>query len=82
MIKQNIESYFKSKRDAYIFILKYTQGITRISLLGITEAHYDDNELANQWYDDIVPYVLPSQGGDVEAYNILNNIYNVMTSIY
>ena len=48
-----IEGFFKSKQDEYIFYLTKLDGKQRNQLLGLTDEHYENKELAKKWYKEI-----------------------------
>ena len=49
----NLTKYFKSEACRYIFILNHTDGKVRCDNLGITEQHYYNKKLADEWYHNI-----------------------------
>ena len=78
-----INSPFKSKQDEYLFYLTQLEGGQRNKLLGLTDKHYEDKQLAKKWYKQISNYVHPDKihsykDGKNKAFNILTNIYNVL----
>ncbi len=73
-----IDGFFKSKQDEYLFYLTKLEGKQRNQLLGLTDEHYVDKELAKKWYREISNYVHPDKNGDGNAFHTLRNLYNVL----
>ena len=73
-----IEGFFKSKQDEYIFYLTKLDGKQRNQLLGLTDEHYENKELAKKWYKEISNYVHPDKNGDENAFHILKNLYDIL----
>lgn len=70
---------FISRQAELVFYLTKLQGSVRNELLGITIAHYHDKELAKQWYRSISQLVHSDKGGDDIAFQVLQDLYKVMT---
>ena len=70
--------FFKSKQAELLFYLIKLEGKQRNKLLGLTDTHYEDKDLAKKWYREIAQYVHPDKGGDAEAFNVLNKIYEIL----
>jgi len=73
-----IDGFFKSKQDEYLFYLTKLEGKQRNQLLGLTDEHYENKELAKKWYREISNYVHPDKNGDENAFHTLSNIYNIL----
>lgn len=73
-----IGDFFKSKQDKYLFYLTKLEGKQRNQLLGLTDEHYENKELAKKWYREISSYVHPDKNGDINAFHTLSNIYKVL----
>ena len=65
-MKSLSESYFISTAHMYAFILNHIDGKKRCELLGITEAHYEDREIATTWYHNIKGTLLSYTGDDLK----------------
>lgn len=61
------------------FILTKTDGQTRCGLLGIKEAHYENNEAARQWHEPLAQEV---KACSEDAQKKLEDIYSNMTYNY
>lgn len=78
----NIEEYFKSKADMYLFIIEFTDGKTRNSLLGITDDLYENYEKASIWYHAILAELESAERNRCElqfAKGILFGIFDNIT---
>ncbi|QET02561.1 hypothetical protein FOB72_11280 [Cupriavidus pauculus] len=70
---------FVSRQAELVFYLTKLQGSARNELLGITEAHYRNKKLAKQWFRSISQQVHSDKGGDDVAFQVLRDLYTVMT---
>ncbi len=70
--------YFKSKQAELLFYLTKLEGKKRNELLGLTNAHYENKELAKKWYQQINKYAHPDKGGSKEAFIVLKKIYDIL----
>lgn len=52
-------NFFKSKQAEYLFYLTKLEGKQRNNLLGLTDEHYENKEVAKKWYKEIANYVHP-----------------------
>jgi len=73
-----VNDFFKSKEKEFLFYLTKLDGKQRNILLGITEEHYNDKNLAKQWYRDIAKLVHPDKDGTNKAFSVLNELYKIM----
>lgn len=74
------ELFFKSAAHRYIYILLYTDAVTRRKLLSITEEMYLDKRLATEWKNNIESIILQDKSFDNNilkqaALNNLNRLY-------
>lgn len=78
--ENNIDGFFKSEADKYVFILLHTDAANRMRLLGVTEAMYYNKASATRWYNNIKRIL---ENGDCEqseaAMEKLNYFYKSMT---
>jgi hypothetical protein len=74
----NNNNFFKSKQAEYLFYLTKLEGKQRNNLLGLEDSHYEDKEIAKKWYREIANLVHPDKGGNNEAFNTLNKIYQIL----
>jgi len=75
---KNDSEFFKSKQAEYLFYLTKLEGKQRNDLLGLTDEHYENKELAKKWYRKIAHDIHPDKGGNNEAFNTLNKIYQIL----
>ena len=73
-----IDGFFKSKQDEYLFYLTKLDGKQRNQLLGLTDEHYENKKLAEEWYKGISHYVHPDKNGDENALNTLKKLYDIL----
>jgi hypothetical protein len=71
-----VNSPFVSREAELVFYLTQLDGKKRNELLGITEAHYEDRELAEEWHNSIYQHVKDNK----EAIDSLAKIYSIMIS--
>jgi len=71
-------SYFKSKQAELLFYLTKLDGKKRNELLGLTDEHYENKNLAKRWYREINKYIHPDKGGNKEAFIVLKNLYDIL----
>lgn len=76
--KYDESNFFKSKQAEYLFYLTKLEGKQRNNLLGLTDEHYENKQLANQWYREIAKYIHPDKNGDTQAFLELKKIYDVL----
>lgn len=72
------EGPFVSEQQEYIFYLTKLEGKQRNKALGITDAHYEDKNLANKWKNAIAHKVARDKGGCDQAMTILLKIYDAL----
>ncbi|WP_233238845.1 hypothetical protein [Bordetella sp. LUAb4] len=70
---------FVSRQAELIFYLTELEGSVRNRLLGITDAHYQDKEVAKKWCRSLAQQVHSDKGGNDAAYRVLLDLYKVMT---
>ena len=84
-MKKNIDfsnNIFCSKEKEYLFYLTKLEGKQRNKLLGIADIHYENKNVAKDWYREIAKYVHPDKNKNSDAniaFTILSEIYNTMT---
>ena len=54
------------------------EGKQRNNLLGLTDEHYENKEVAKKWYKEIANYVHPDKAGNEIAFQELKKIYDVL----
>ena len=71
--------YFKSKSSMYLFALLETTGKIQLDLLGITYNHYNNENLANNWYKNIKREIINTEFINLdEAIKNLDKLYSGM----
>ena len=75
---KNSNEFFKSKQAEYLFYLTKLEGKQRNNLLGLTDEHYENKEVAKKWYKEIANYVHPDKTGNKIAFLELKKIYDVL----
>lgn len=69
---------FISEQEKYIYILTRLEGKSRTKELGISDDMYKDKNKAKKWRQNIVKYVHPDKGGNDEAFQELEKLYQTM----
>lgn len=72
------EGPFVSEQQEYIFYLTKLEGKQRNKALGITDAHYEDKNLAKKWKKAIAHKVASDKGGCDQAMTALLKIYDAL----
>ena len=70
--------FFKSKQAELIFYLTQLEGKQRNRMLGLSDEHYTNKELAKNWYREVAKYVHPDKGGNEKAFATLKKIYDIL----
>lgn len=76
----NVDKYFKSEEDKYVYALIYTSGSLRHHMLNMSADIYDDKEKAYEWYNNILNSIskYPDENIRDEAINKLRILYHNM----
>jgi hypothetical protein len=76
-----IDGPFVSDEGKFLFLLTQMDGEKRNDLLGITDQHYEDKELARRWFKSIAGKIHPDKSSDKEglAFKALQDLYNILT---
>jgi len=70
---------FVSRRAEAIFYLTKLEGDVRFKMLGLTEQHFADPQLAKKWYRSLVQLVHSDrEGGNDEALIALQKLYAII----
>jgi hypothetical protein len=73
---------FVSRKAQLIFYLTVMDGKQRCDLLGITEEHYCDANLAGEWYIGLMRELGLENDENRAAIRKLKDLYAVMTRVY
>lgn len=73
------DEYFVNDSKKYEYILTKLEGKKRNELLGITDQMYENPEMAQKWFKNIVKYIHPdAEEIDEAAFIVLKKLYDTM----